>query len=304
MEHPESYKRRPTPGRNSSKRPEPDLPLLPSKSQCLPLISPLYAATRMSARSQISLGTFYVPFLIVLCVQGDICDFRTLIFDVSIYLGAQPPLIAALRLYNEADENFDDVGVFFVNTTVSTNLCAFVQMLTFFRSRSPYLTRSPRSIPRVSTKTSMRLKGQSTGCVDIYIQVFSTRSHTCFFQYVKLKDIRAARTKQFALLLVGGTVKNVNTEASSFDIDVNHWMPFNAGNSFLPVQATIQDSPRFKNKKPLPSVGGIVHTVGKLVATLDTENNHRRLAMDVDTVSFLGRSASPTKPTNQTPGMT
>lgn len=45
---------------------------------------------------------------------------KTIVVDGQIYLGeGQAPLTAALRFFNGTDMKFDDMGIYFLHTTVS-----------------------------------------------------------------------------------------------------------------------------------------------------------------------------------------
>lgn len=50
---------------------------------------------------------------------------KTIVIDAQIYMGAHPPLIAALRYFNVNDISFEDIGTYFMHATVSTGIYTF-----------------------------------------------------------------------------------------------------------------------------------------------------------------------------------
>lgn len=115
--------------------------------------------------------------------------------------------------------------------------------------------------------------------------------------------------RQRPWLSVTGVATNINSKDATFDIDAFQYThgvaeatKDNRKAGVLPIRAIIPDSARYKTKKPIPSQNSYVAVVGFLSRFDLAENGYPdRFHIDVENVTFLGKSVLPARPAN-TPG--
>lgn len=98
-----------------------------------------------------------------------------------------------------------------------------------------------------------------------------------------------------------GTV-NKSDDKSCFDLDpaqytsaLKEFKSTNPTASTLPLHCIIPDSPRYKNKKPVPRVGTMVSFEGYLCSRMTNSETGQteRFHIDIQNVNFMGRSSVP-----------
>lgn len=102
----------------------------------------------------------------------------------------------------------------------------------------------------------------------------------------------AVNPSQKAYLIVYGVVADVNEAAKSFVVNADQYFTLLKTQVACVVNCAFPDSPRWKNNKPIPTIGSFI-TVGGPLSTVcrGKEGQVLRYDLEIDTLSFLGKSA-------------
>ncbi len=121
--------------------------------------------------------------------------------------------------------------------------------------------------------------------------------------------IETEDTFPLPFITITGLVQDASTSDFTFDINAAQYTQFFGHKRTFPAHLIFPDSPRYKNKKPMPGNNLFVSMSGFLSRVVVKEHDpsqhnptHKvhHFVIDIDTIVFLGRipltPASPTKP--------
>ncbi|KAF7372514.1 hypothetical protein MVEN_00113300 [Mycena venus] len=211
---------------------------------------------------------------------------KGLVFDASFYLGLpeRQSVLASLRLFNQNDEVFSDIGLYFVYTTIA-QMDPSIEVFTGEGSGSPY------------TPDEFSLVGD--------IQ---------FLFYLGVPSEAGIDYRKPPYIHICGPAFDVNIPAATFSVtaeqytgafrDVQKAAAQNgqrvAKSLSLSTICTIQDSARYENnKKPVPYNKRFVMVAGNITgmtSVLENDKIKDSYRVDVGNVVFLGTYVAPATP--------
>ncbi|KAF7339079.1 hypothetical protein MVEN_01984300 [Mycena venus] len=211
---------------------------------------------------------------------------KGLVFDASFYLclPERQSVLASLRLFNQNDEIFSDIGLYFVYTTIA-QMDPSIEVFTGEGSGSPY---TPDEFSLVGDIQFLFYLGvPSEAGIDYrkppYIHIcgpaFDVNIPAATFSVTAEQYTGAFRDVQKA------AAKNGQTAAKSLS---------------LSTICTIQDSARYENnKKPVPYNKRFVMVAGNITgmtSVLENDKIKDSYRVDVGNVVFLGTYVAPATP--------
>ncbi|RDB29439.1 hypothetical protein Hypma_015706 [Hypsizygus marmoreus] len=182
---------------------------------------------------------------------------------------APEPILACLRYFNSTDIPFEELGTFFVYATVA------------------------KMVKGANTRTT-----STTLSDDDYHLVGD-------IVWLIAADVEDA--KHLPYIQVSGTVKNIKTDDATFEIDAAQYttpLKDKRGDSTFPLHVFIPSSPRYKTK-PVPKPNSTVFVTGFLTGTdISQSGEANRFHIEMDNITFLGRSTLPLQTTSPVPVQT
>ncbi|KAF7334024.1 hypothetical protein MVEN_02307600 [Mycena venus] len=231
---------------------------------------------------------------------------KGLVFDASFYLGLpeRQSVLASLRLFNQNDEVFSDIGLYFVYTTVIIpSTLRLLLLLTLI-----LVLKIAQMDPSIEVFT-----GEGSGS-PYTPDEFSLVGDIQFLFYLGVPSEAGIDYRKPPYIHICGPAFDVNIPAATFSVtaeqytgafrDVQKAAAQNgqrvAKSLSLSTICTIQDSARYENnKKPVPYNKRFVMVAGNITgmtSVLENDKIKDSYRVDVGNVVFLGTYVAPATP--------